>query len=98
MGHLSPHPWDAFGEPPKPGLTYGIADDGSPEWECANGHAACESADDCIDELEADADVEYEDQARLQDDARDAERRGDDLYRKADDIREARGEKRKWPV
>lgn len=92
---LVSHEWDRYGAPPKPGRDY---PDPLTGWECPHDHKDCHDADECIDRLEMDAQEEYEEQERLKDEAREYERRGDDLYRKADAIRVARGEKPKWDL
>lgn len=96
MSHLLPHEWDRYGQPPKPGIDY---PDPLTGWACdQEGHEGCHDADECIDRLEMEAQDHYEEEERLQDEARAERDKGDDLYRKADAIRVARGEKPKWAL
>lgn len=92
--YLLPHDWDRYGPPPKPGVPFDVIE----AWECKAGHDKCATADDCITALEEEAQDHYKEQESLSDQAYDEGRFGDDLYRKADDIRQARGEKRKWAL
>lgn len=96
MSHLVAHEWDAYGTPPPPGATYPAEPSIDGPWECQQGHAVCESARDCIDALEADAEDHESRADDLESEAGDERGRASDLYDAADEVRMSLGVKPKW--